>query len=54
MWVSKILHDTNLTPPLFFPGDRLQFVFRCINPKDLEEPYSCIIYFNEEGEYQRK
>lgn len=33
-------------------GDRLQFVFRCINPKDLEEPYSCIIYFNEEGEYQ--
>ncbi|CAJ0945709.1 unnamed protein product [Ranitomeya imitator] len=33
-------------------GDRLQFVFRCINPKDLEEPYSCIIYFNEDGEYQ--
>ncbi|XP_073434212.1 kinetochore protein Spc25 isoform X2 [Dendrobates tinctorius] len=35
-------------------GDRLQFVFRCINPKELEEPYSCIIYFNEDGEYQRK
>nr|DBA14638.1 TPA: hypothetical protein GDO54_005573 [Pyxicephalus adspersus] len=33
-------------------GDKLQFVFRCINPKDLEEPFSCIIYFNEEGEYQ--
>ncbi|XP_063803993.1 kinetochore protein Spc25 [Pseudophryne corroboree] len=33
-------------------GDRLQFVFRCINPKDMDEPYSCIIYFNEEGEYQ--
>ncbi|XP_044128560.1 kinetochore protein Spc25 isoform X1 [Bufo gargarizans] len=33
-------------------GDRLQFIFRCINPKDLEEPYSCIIYFNKEGEYQ--
>ncbi|XP_077319852.1 kinetochore protein Spc25 [Lithobates pipiens] len=33
-------------------GDKLQFVFRCINPKDLEEPFSCIIYFNEEGEYK--
>ncbi|XP_073493585.1 kinetochore protein Spc25 [Phyllobates terribilis] len=33
-------------------GDRLQFVFRCINPKDLEEPYSCIICFTEDGEYQ--
>ncbi|PIO23803.1 hypothetical protein AB205_0209790 [Aquarana catesbeiana] len=35
-------------------GEKLQFVFRCINPKDLEEPFSCIIYFNEEGEYKRK
>ncbi|CAI9600831.1 unnamed protein product [Staurois parvus] len=33
-------------------GDKLQFVFRCINPKDLEEPFSCIIYFNENGEYK--
>ncbi|XP_073466169.1 kinetochore protein Spc25 [Aquarana catesbeiana] len=33
-------------------GEKLQFVFRCINPKDLEEPFSCIIYFNEEGEYK--
>ncbi|KAM4014640.1 kinetochore protein Spc25-like [Anomaloglossus baeobatrachus] len=33
-------------------GDRLQFVFRCINPRDLEEPFSCVIYFNEDGEYQ--
>ncbi|XP_069805592.1 kinetochore protein Spc25 [Dendropsophus ebraccatus] len=33
-------------------GDRLQFVFRYINPKDPEEPYSCIISFTEEGEYQ--
>ncbi|XP_075047912.1 kinetochore protein Spc25 [Mixophyes fleayi] len=33
-------------------GDRLQFVFRCINPKDMDEPYACIVYFNEEGEYQ--
>ncbi|XP_063296514.1 kinetochore protein Spc25 [Pelobates fuscus] len=33
-------------------GDKLQFVFRCINPKDLEQPYSCIISFNEDGEYE--
>ncbi|XP_053330708.1 kinetochore protein Spc25 [Spea bombifrons] len=33
-------------------GDKLQFVFRCINPKDLDEPYSCIIFFNEDGEYE--
>ncbi|XP_068108315.1 kinetochore protein Spc25 [Hyperolius riggenbachi] len=33
-------------------GEKLQFVFRCINPRDLDEPYSCIVYFNEEGEYQ--
>ncbi|XP_056402310.1 kinetochore protein Spc25 [Hyla sarda] len=33
-------------------GDRLQFVFRGINPKDPEEPFTFIIYFNMEGEYQ--
>ncbi|CAH2327693.1 kinetochore Spc25 isoform X1 [Pelobates cultripes] len=33
-------------------GDKLQFVFRCINPKDLEQPYSCIISFNEDGDYE--
>ncbi|XP_018429833.1 PREDICTED: kinetochore protein Spc25 [Nanorana parkeri] len=33
-------------------GDKLQFVFRCINPKDPEEPFSCLVFFNEKGEYQ--
>ncbi|KAE8586284.1 hypothetical protein XENTR_v10021618 [Xenopus tropicalis] len=33
-------------------GDKLQFVFRCINPKDLDQPYSCIISLNAEGEYE--
>ncbi|XP_040188585.1 kinetochore protein Spc25 [Rana temporaria] len=33
-------------------GNKLQFVFRCINPKDLEEPFSCIISFTEEGDYK--
>ncbi|KAM4664075.1 kinetochore protein Spc25 [Discoglossus pictus] len=33
-------------------GDKLQFVFRCINPKDLNQPYSCIISLNEQGEYE--
>ncbi|KAM5129083.1 kinetochore protein Spc25 isoform 1-T3 [Mantella aurantiaca] len=33
-------------------GDKLQFVFRCVNPRDLDETFSCVIYFNAEGEYQ--
>nr|AAR88650.1 kinetochore protein Spc25 [Xenopus laevis] len=33
-------------------GDKLQFVFRCINPKDLDQPYSCIISLNAEGDYE--
>ncbi|KAM9294352.1 kinetochore protein Spc25 [Gastrophryne carolinensis] len=32
-------------------GDRLQFVFRCINPNDLDQPYSCIISFDSNGDY---
>uniref|UniRef100_A0A8C5QJ38 Kinetochore protein SPC25 n=1 Tax=Leptobrachium leishanense TaxID=445787 RepID=A0A8C5QJ38_9ANUR len=33
-------------------GDQLQFVFCCINPKELEQQYSCIISLTEEGEYE--
>ncbi|KAM8921760.1 kinetochore protein Spc25 [Pelodytes ibericus] len=33
-------------------GDKLQFVFRCINPKDIEQPYSCLISLSEDGEYE--
>ncbi|XP_075470595.1 kinetochore protein Spc25-like isoform X1 [Ascaphus truei] len=33
-------------------GEKLQFVFRCINPKDLDEPYTFILYINQQGEYE--
>ncbi|KAG8449101.1 hypothetical protein GDO86_015958 [Hymenochirus boettgeri] len=33
-------------------GEKLQFVFRCIDPKDLNQPYSCIISLNEQGDYE--
>ncbi|KAM4690735.1 kinetochore protein Spc25 [Rhinophrynus dorsalis] len=33
-------------------GDKLQFVFRCINPKDLDQPYSCTIFLNDQGDYE--
>ncbi|XP_053553499.1 kinetochore protein Spc25 [Bombina bombina] len=33
-------------------GEKLQFVFRCINPKDPDQPFSCIISLNEQGDYE--
>ncbi|XP_069494062.1 kinetochore protein Spc25 [Ambystoma mexicanum] len=33
-------------------GDRLQFVFRYINPKDLELPYTFLLHINEQGDYE--
>ncbi|XP_069064323.1 kinetochore protein Spc25 isoform X2 [Pleurodeles waltl] len=33
-------------------GDRLQFVFRCVNPKDLDQPYTFLLHINEEGDYE--